>query len=200
MPDPVRGRPAVRIGGDVRPMKFQLQPPIKTNPQSLFFAFTHWILRILLLPQRRKPLFMGLNYISLPPTWEAHLGNVGLRGFGVRGDCQGLKRHCQRPKRDCHLTGCQCQQPKRDCQGSKRDCQGARGDCQRPKRNCQLTRCQCQQPKRDCQGSKRDCQQGWGDCQGAWGDGREAWGSCRDGRGKCQQARLNGETLRQAML
>ena len=21
---------------------------------------------------------MGLNYISLPPTWEAHLGNVGL--------------------------------------------------------------------------------------------------------------------------
>ena len=58
-------------------MKFQLQSSVKTNSQSLFFTVTHWILHFLSLQQRRKPLFMRLNYSSLPPTCEAHPENMG---------------------------------------------------------------------------------------------------------------------------
>src|SRR5208282_1707751 len=65
-------------------MKFQLQTSIKTNSQSLLFAVTHWILHFSLLQQRRKPLFMRLNYSSLPAACEAHPGNVGrIVGYEV---------------------------------------------------------------------------------------------------------------------
>jgi hypothetical protein len=34
-----------RVGGDLGTVKLQLQTTIKSNPQSLFFACTHWIFR-----------------------------------------------------------------------------------------------------------------------------------------------------------
>ena len=53
-----------RIGGDVRPMKFQLQPTIKTNSQTLFFACTIGF-SVFFTAIARKPFVYGLNYISL---------------------------------------------------------------------------------------------------------------------------------------
>jgi hypothetical protein len=44
-------RQQARTGGNGRAMKLQLQTSVKTNSQSLFFAFTHRILSFLLLQQ-----------------------------------------------------------------------------------------------------------------------------------------------------